>query len=446
MRHDGPKKFGRFIKKDSSVMKKVALEEFRFSEINPLATIDQDNSRRSIVHAKYHPEEELNEAVRKPKKFEDDLAHPESRRPIIFPVDFTGDWEREKKMRKDRNQRSDEDDDFNYGGDGGAGYEGKSTASAYDLTQHSANDSQRELRRDPTVKSRDDSDEESEITRLHTPLKIAGPAIKEFAQNTIDDKLGKNFSIGAVPTSHQAAAPLNLEQAMNPKPAPAPEHERLVLPDNLDARNNFIASAPTASDVIHDLEQNAAETYRQRVAQDKVDQEKIHALYEEAKAKGFEDGFRAGEEKGELQVRQSASTLFQKVHSLVESFMELKGTVLENVQENFYTVSQAVAEALLKREFKINPESFATVVRKAIEDAVAPNDFKIRVHPKMADKLSGIADKQFLKSIIKDPSVEDGDFKIESNLTMVDVSITKLVSDLIDQTDMSLFETVEKVG
>ena len=444
MRHDGPKKFGRFIKKDSSVMKKVALEEFRFAEINPLATIDQDNSRRSIVHAKYHPEEELNEAVRKPKKFEDDLARPENRRPIIFPVDFTGDWEREKKMRKDHNQRSEEEDDFNYGIDGGSGYEGRSTASAYDLTQHSAADSQRELRRDPKVKSRDDSDDESEITRLHTPLKIAGPAIKEFAQNSIDDKLGKNFSIGAVPTSHQAAAPLNLEQAMNfkPAPAPAPEPERLVMPDNLDAQHDFIASTPD----IHDLEQNAAETYRQRIAQDKVDQEKIQVLYEEAKAKGFEDGFRAGEEKGELQVRQSASTLFQKVHSLVESFMELKGTVLENVQENFYTVSQAVAEALLKREFKINPESFATVVRKAIEDAVAPNDFKIRVHPKMAEKLSGIADKQFLKSIIKDPSVEDGDFKIESNLTMVDVSITKLVSDLIDQTDISLFETVEKVG
>jgi flagellar biosynthesis/type III secretory pathway protein FliH len=444
MRHDGPKQFGRFIKKDSSVMKKVVLEEFRFSEINPLATIDQDNSRRSIVHAKYHPEEELNEAVRKPKKFEDDLAHPDSRRPIIFPVDFTGDWEREKKMRKDRNQRSDEDDDFNYGAD--SGYESKSTTSAYDLTQHSENDSHKELRKDPTVKSRDDSDEESEITRLHTPLKIAGPAIKEFSQNSIDDKLGKNFSIGAVPASHQSAAPLNMEQAMNPKPVPAPVQAPLVMPDNLDSQSNFIASGPGASDSIHDPEQNAAELYRQRVAQEKIDQEKIQALYEEAKAKGFEDGFRAGEEKGELQVRQSASTLFQKVHSLVESFMELKGTVLENVQENFYTVSQAVAESLLKREFKINPESFATVVRKAIEDAVAPNDFKIRVHPKMADKLSGIADKQFLKSIIKDPSVEDGDFKIESNLTMVDVNITKLVSDLIDQTDISLFDAVEKVG
>jgi flagellar biosynthesis/type III secretory pathway protein FliH len=444
MRHDGPKQFGRFIKKDSSVMKKVVLEEFRFSEINPLATIDQDNSRRSIVHAKYHPEEELNEAVRKPKKFEDDLSHPDSRRPIIFPVDFTGDWEREKKMRKDRNQRSDEDDDFNYGAD--SGYEGKSTASAYDLTQHSHGDSHRELRKDPIVKSRDDSDEESEITRLHTPLKIAGPTIKEFAQNSIDDKLGKNFSIGAVPTTHQAVAPLNMEQAMNPKSAPAPVQETLVMPENMGAQSNFIASGPGAGDSIHDPEQNAAELYRQRVAQEKIDQEKMQGLYEEAKAKGFEDGFRAGEEKGELQVRQSASTLFQKVHSLVESFMELKGTVLENVQENFYTVSQAVAEALLKREFKINPESFATVVRKAIEDAVAPNDFKIRVHPKMADKLAGIADKQFLKSIIKDPSVEDGDFKIESNLTMVDVNITKLVSDLIDQTDISLFEAVEKVG
>jgi len=443
MLHDGPKKFGRFIKKDSSVMKKIALEEFRFSEINPLATIDQDNSRRSIVHAKYHPEKELTKAVRKPKKFEDDLSHPDSRRPIIFPVDFTGDWEREKKMRKDRSQRADEDDDFNFGTE--SGYENKAPHSSYDLTQHNITGSSlpKELRKDPVVKSRDDSDEESEITRLHTPLKIAGPAIKQFAQDSIDDKLGDHFSIGSAPNSHQPA-PLNIEQALNSKQNL--KTDSLTMPESIAGQDEFIASQPTIGHTIHDPEQNAAEIYRQRISQEKIDQEKIQALYDEAKAKGFEDGFRAGEEKGELQVRQSASTLFQKVHGLVESFMELKGTVLENVQENFYTVSQAVAEALLKREFKVNPDSFATVVRKAIDDAVAPNEFKIRVHPRMADKLSGIADKEFLKFIVKDPSVEDGDFKIESNLTMVDVSINKLVSDLINQTDISLFEAVEKAG
>lgn len=429
MLNDGPKKSGRFIKKDSAVLKKVSLETFDFAEISSTTTIEQDNSRRSIVHAKYHSDDEL-QTVRTPRKFEDDLMHPDNRRPIIFPTDFTTDWEREKKLRKDRSLRQDEDDDFSYNDP----YESKNSG-GYDLTERASPNEDSFEQMSGSGKRGGEEEDESEITRLHTPLKIAGPAIKEFSQNNVDDKLGSHFSIGSVPQGAQA--PLNLEEALSPKPkeqAPAPAAE-------------FIPSMTgAAEDHIADPEQDAADAYRHRLAQEKVDQEKIQAIYEEAKARGFQDGFRAGEEKGELQVRHNAGALFQKVQSLVESFMDLKTTVLNNVQENFYTISQAVAEALLKREFSIRPDAFAAIVRKAIADAVAPNQFKIKVHPAMAERLQKITDKDFLQHVIKDAAVEDGDFKIESELSVIDVNMTKLVSDLIEQADINIFDEAEKAG
>lgn len=431
MRHDGPKKFGRFLKKGSHVLNKVVLEEFAFSEITTSTSIEQDNVKRSIVHARYHHDEEIAKSIQKPGRFDDDLSHPDSRRPIIFPVDFTRDWERESRLKKDRNQRTEEDDDFSYTDP----YE-KQNKSTYDLAQKIAVTEEAKSGKNPPPRSNPE-DDESEITRLHTPLKIAGPAITKFAK-TVDDKLGNHFSMGSVTNNTQA--PLNLEQALNP-------NNQVVTPDlPASPADDFIPSNGSETDSVSDPEQAASDTYRNRVAQDKIDQEKIQALYEEAKARGFQDGFRAGEEKGEMQVRQSAALLFQKVHGLVESFMELKSTVLNNVQENFYTISQSVAEALLKKEFKINPDAFATVVRKAIADAVAPNDFKIKVHPKMAEKLANIADKDFLRHLVKDASVDDGDFKIESNLSVVNVNISKLIADLIDQTDIALFDDVEKAG
>jgi flagellar assembly protein FliH len=428
MLKDGPKKSGRFIKKDSSVLKKVSLESFDFAEISSTPAIEQDNSRRTIVHSKYHSDEELS-IVKAPRKFEDDLMHPDNRRPIIFPVDFTNDWEREKKLRKDRSLRQDEDDDFSYS----ESYEA-AEESGYDLTER-----QPEPPADKATASNRNNpeEEESEITRLHTPLKIAGPQIRDFSKDSVDDKLGSHLSMGAVPQGSQA--PLNLEEALSPRPqvptqAPAPAAE--FIPN----------SSQQAAEHVTDPEQDAAEAYKQRIAQEKVDQEKIQALYEEAKARGFQDGFRAGEEKGELQVRQNASALFQKVQSLVESFMDLKSTVLNNVQENFYTISQAVAEALLKREFSIRPDAFAAIVRQAIADAVAPNEFKIKVNPAMAERLKKISDKDFLRHIVKDASVDDGDFKIESELSVIDVNMTKLVSDLIEQADINIFDDAEKAG
>lgn len=430
MLKDGPKKSGRFIKKDSSVLKKVSLESFDFAEISSSPAIEQDNSRRTIVHSKYHSDEEL-AIVKTPRRFEDDLMHPDNRRPIIFPVDFTNDWEREKKLRKDRSLRQDEDDDFSYN----ESYE-PAENSGYDLTERHP-ESASAADKKTTAARTSPEEEESEITRLHTPLKIAGPAIRDFSKNNVDDKLGSHLSMGAVP--HGSQAPLNLEEALSPKPQPAPPAP--------SASGEFIPNSNLqAAEHVSDPEQNAAEAYKQRLAQEKVDQEKIQALYEEAKARGFQDGFRAGEEKGELQVRQNASALFQKVQSLVESFMDLKSTVLNNVQENFYNISQAVAEALLKREFSIRPDAFAAIVRQAIADAVAPNEFKIKVHPAMAERLKKISDKDFLRHIVKDASVDDGDFKIESELSVIDVNMTKLVSDLIEQADINIFDDAEKAG
>lgn len=411
-------------------MDKVALEDFHFAEINSTPSIEQDNARRTIVHARYHSDNELS-TVKMPKKFEDDLMHPDNKRPVIFPTDFTADWEREKKLRKDRKERNEEEDDFSYADS----YEAKSN---YDLTTQDFPEADENEQPVPS-RSRPE-DDQSEITRLHTPLKIAGPQIREFSQDSIDDKLGSHLSSGSVPQPQQPAAQqpvLNIDQASNPQP-----------PLNL-SNDGFIPNSPLAGqeeNQVSDPEQESAEAYKQRLMREKIDQEKMKEIYEEAKAQGFQDGFRAGEEKGELQVRQNARVLFDRVQSLVESFMDLKSTVLNNVQENFYMISQAVAEALLKREFAIRPDAFATVVRKAIADAVAPNQFKIKVHPTMAERLQTIADKEFLSHVIKDASVEVGDFKIESDLTVIDVNMTKLVSDLIEQADISLFDDAEKAG
>jgi hypothetical protein len=107
---DGPKRRGRFLKAKSAVLEKVALSDFRFAPLETFATIAPDNAVRNIIHSKYHEDEELRAAVTHPRKFDEDLIPAHQHRAVIFPLDFTKDWERNRKLSKDRAMRADDED------------------------------------------------------------------------------------------------------------------------------------------------------------------------------------------------------------------------------------------------------------------------------------------------------------------------------------------------
>jgi flagellar assembly protein FliH len=182
-----------------------------------------------------------------------------------------------------------------------------------------------------------------------------------------------------------------------------------------------------------------ADQYKQQV-QINASTADITDAFEEAKSKGFEEGYKQGEEKAELQTRERATKVFSKVGELVSEFGSLKGTILENVQQNFYELSQAIAETLLKRELKMKPKAFAEVVRRAIDEAVEPDSFKIHVNPEMFDEVKALNIESISSSLVKDPDVELGDFRIESDLSVVDGNIRKIIGDLLNQADLDLFD------
>jgi flagellar assembly protein FliH len=193
---------------------------------------------------------------------------------------------------------------------------------------------------------------------------------------------------------------------------------------------------------VYDPEEQASKQYQNEV-QVRHDAEEISDAFEQAKAKGFETGFKQGEEKAEIHAREKTSEMMGKVAEILSEFKTLKHEVLNNVQENFYEIAQAVAEALLKREFRLNPETFAQVVRRAIDDALAPDTFKIKVHPETYELVSKLDQEDIVKALVKDTDIEVGDFKIESDLSVVDGNIRKVISELLQHADLDLFEKAD---
>ena len=97
MYYEGPRRKGRFIKNGSRVMEKVSLIDYSFKDMNDAKVITLDNAKRTILHSSFHGEKDLADAVAPADKFNDNLIAREGMRPVIFPTDFTKEWERDKK-------------------------------------------------------------------------------------------------------------------------------------------------------------------------------------------------------------------------------------------------------------------------------------------------------------------------------------------------------------
>lgn len=420
MIQDGPKRQGRFIKKGSTVAKNIMLQEFPFAEINTLPTLAHDNSSRSIIHSAYHETIAVDVATKYPDKFDDDLANPREQRPVLVPLDFTADWERTKTMRRDRIKNSDDDDDFDY-------------EAAMRAARLKAEDG-------PDAAGETPSPASGEALRAPAPAKapeVAASAAE--ADDAVAAMQAAGFRFSKPPSEESEPEPVQQAAPQRPVPSPAPlsaEPSPVAANELIGALNDqpspFIPMAASEADV--------AEEYRRRLAQKEQDEKERVKLEEEAKARGYREGFRIGEEKGATVARQNAGALFGKVSELIDELGNLRQLILDNVQDNFYEICQAMAEALFKREFTIHPETFAAVIKRAIEEAVEPGKIKVRVHPEMFERISALGVKDLEPVLVKDPSIDPSDFRVESEQAVVDASLSKIVADFLTQADLALVE------
>jgi flagellar biosynthesis/type III secretory pathway protein FliH len=105
-----------------------------------------------------------------------------------------------------------------------------------------------------------------------------------------------------------------------------------------------------------------------------------------------------------------------------------------------------MAEALLRREFDIHPQAFTEVLRKAVAETVPQDVFKIRVHPETWEKISKLEASDINPNLVKDSTIAPGDFRIESQLSVVDSGARKLIAALLDQVDVGLFKEKGKAS
>jgi flagellar biosynthesis/type III secretory pathway protein FliH len=232
-----------------------------------------------------------------------------------------------------------------------------------------------------------------------------------------------------------------MSSAINKAFIKSPPAEAARVVDPHDTNNDSFTPLPTDSqNGPIAAEEQAIESWKQQQELARQNERLLEDLKAQARSDGYQAGFREGEEKGLLSGQKKAAQVFRKVEEIITEFDGLKSIVLDNVQKNFYELSQAIGEALLGREFSIKPEAYATMIQRVLKDTISPNEFKVKMHPETWQRVYDLGIPELSPHLVKDPSVAIGEFRVESKLTVVDVSAKKLVQQLLEKVDINLFE------
>lgn len=422
LNQDGQKKSGRFIKNNDRLMDHVAIEAFSFEEICPVDVASFDNDDSTIIHARLHSKDDLQKSVKQHPKFDQKISDPSGSRRIIKPQDFTKEWsEMVSPMTGRRRMRG-------------------PWGEAMELTE----DGQRELAR---IFGRD---EDEQTTPAASGTTASRERVAEGSSELVNEPIAQVESnepqrepdAGSVLDDESGAFKITREATDRTR-----QDENFIplstRPEDT-APSRVESAAADEWKIRKELEQEMARTVAQ--AREEAIEEGRKAGAKEGYDSGYREGFRNGEEKGEIGARQTASQFFGRAAELITEFEGLKSQILENVQQNFFDLCQAMGEALLEREFEIRPDAFATIMRRAVSETVKGDQFKVRVNPDTAEAMAKAGIKDMDGHLISDPQVPAWEFKLESKLSVVDVNAKKMVKNLLGQADISLFSKDDKVA
>jgi len=408
---DGQKRIGRFLKKGSKLLSSVSMVEYNFDEIGSILPMGFDNPDRSIINARFHSSDDIEKGVKQHKTINEPLEDAtRPRHGVIFPADFTQDWYNQRAKSKTK-KIDDEDEEVDFA----------EAARARGMVHKIAESDENSIGFE--------DDRPNSLAASHSHEHERPGSRHSFAEVTRASELNTNGKTMTEDDMSSAISRAFTAQTKQSSP-----------PTGSSASDNF-TPLPTTGDVNPVAAEDVAiESWKNQQQIARQNEKLLEELKAEARAEGYQAGFREGEEKGQISGQKKATVVFHKVDEIIKEFEGLKSVVLENVQKNFYELSQAIGEALIGREFSIKPDAYAAMIQRVIKDTITPNEFKVRMHPDTWQKVHDLGIPDLNQHLIKDPTVQPGEFRVESNLTVVDFSAKKLVQQMLEKADIGLFD------
>jgi len=160
----------------------------------------------------------------------------------------------------------------------------------------------------------------------------------------------------------------------------------------------------------------------------RIDKQKENEGYE----KGYQNGM-AEATKVVNQQRQIVGQLQQLLRSLNEPFEELD----TQVEQELVALAIAIAQQIIRREIKVNPDQIMAVIREALEVLPASaRNIKVALHPQdaaLVKQLSTVSEENQQWLLIEDPALMRGGCKVTTDASQIDASIESRLAAIFSQ-------------
>lgn len=423
---------GRFIKKTDPLRKGMSISDFNLMDICETEITYADNLASNIIHSKLHLQESIEAGVKASQEIEN-IFEPAEYRPVIKPLDFTQEWIKQKSRMTNRQSRHDDDDDVD--------------AEMENIAKKLKSKFSKQLEKQEKASALE------EIKEIGHSLKFEESI--DSQPSSILDTLGQELQ----PNIDQQDASQNIgEEIRDTKPTAQEPMKHVADAINEIAPNQVIEEPLNTNHELPSVPVSNHKTIEEDfvpLSPDKntpplVSEKEKQEILESAKSKGYEDGYKIGEEKAMIVIQDRVNIILNEFASIMSEIEGMKSNILLSAQDNFRVVCQSMMESLLQKEFSLNASSFEAMVERAIAEAVPDDEFKVLVSQETYERVKDDIGDSLKTKLKVDQSIEDSNFKIESKLSVVDGNISQIIDDLLEQADLNLFETKDdqddKVG
>jgi flagellar assembly protein FliH len=159
------------------------------------------------------------------------------------------------------------------------------------------------------------------------------------------------------------------------------------------------------------------------------------AVTDEARRSGYDEGYGAGSQQAETDIRFEWESLMNEARELLEQAYLSKERVIAEAETFLVELSCSIAEKMVSRRLADDPEFAVTLFAEALSRrkeqgvitlCVAPAQFSFVQAAK--DELSLVLDSQAELQIVPDPSVGEGGCIVRSSFGSIDARIDTQLS------------------